>query len=458
MEYVIKKILPNLEGEIIYKNKVYSVPFVKLGDTVHFVIKKNKLRPVRIIYSSEKNDFIINPECKYFGICGGCKGQNWNYDYQWELKTSQLMQLYKEKFNIDVIKLYTEKKFYYRNRMDFVVEKNIIGLRQPKFYNRFVDIDYCYIQKKEANYLLQEIRKILKNYPELSFNRENLDGLIKYITIRIGNNAFVIFTLDEQKLQQVSLIDLYNQFIQDILNKIPEWEQKIKIKVSVKECYVSSRSEVSNVSNGKIIYGDSNLSIAFGNLNFNIPPDAFFQPNPDEISSMFDNAIHFFLSFEVHLNKINIIDLYCGAGVLSIYFINKIINDFKISSVTGMDITESVIELAQKNFQEYFDINSEKIEYNFLKIDLSKYISFTPKENSILIIDPPRSGLHPKVIEWICNNKENIKWIFYLSCNPEKQWKDIEYLKKYYTIQSIIFADPFPHTPHWESLIIGKQK
>ncbi|MFN3247638.1 MAG: methyltransferase domain-containing protein, partial [Leptonema sp. (in: bacteria)] len=151
--------------------------------------------------------------------------------------------------------------------------------------------------------------------------------------------------------------------------------------------------------------------------------------------------------------KYQLIDLYCGAGILSIYLTRKL-NQSILTSVMGIEIIESAIELAKKNFEYFF---GDQIPYNFITADLNKIKEIPINNASILILDPPRSGLHPKIIEWIINTPQ-IKWIFYLSCNPPKQYEEMQKIKSIFDVESIIFGDPFPHTSHWESLILLKRK
>jgi tRNA (uracil-5-)-methyltransferase len=456
MEFRIKKILPNLEGEIEYKQKKYSAPFVVPGDIVHFKIKrfgrKTKLIVKDIIKQDISLDYVIPPKCKHFGECGGCKAQHLNYSYQWYLKTNGLKNLYQNSFLIAIKEIPSVNIFHYRNRMDFLVSDDCVGLRKPHRFDEFVDIEYCHIQKEEANIILNIFRNIIKKYKNLGYNRKTNTGVIKYITIRIGIDGMIIFTLLKDYDKQEDLKILYNNFIDEFINNIKQLESRINFSFSVKECYVDEKAEISNVSNGKIVYNHSYLKIPFGELVFNVPADGFFQPNPEIISKMLDNAIEDFLKHEQN-GKYQLIDLYCGSGILSIYLTRKL-NQSILTSVMGIEIIENAIELAKKNFEYFF---GDQIPYNFITADLNKIKEIPINNASILILDPPRSGLHPKIIEWIINTPQ-IKWIFYLSCNPPKQYEEMQKIKSIFDVESIIFGDPFPHTSHWESLILLKRK
>lgn len=459
MEYIIKKILPDLEGEVIVNEHTYKIPFVIPGDLVEFQIKrhgkKKKLIPLRIQRTTNNLDYLEEPLCKYFSQCGGCKAQHLKYDYQWNLKTHELKEQYEKQYDIQSILIKNKNIYHYRNRMDFVVNETLVGLRKPYFYNHLVDIDYCYIQKKEANLILQEFRKLLYQFPEIGFNRKTKKGYIKYITIRTGKTIFIILTINETEIKNGIVYNSYLEFINEFIKKIINLEEQLNLKISLKECYVNEYSEVSNVSNGKILYGKPYMLVEFGSLDFYLSPDAFFQPNPEIIQNMIQHGINILLNDQdFNQNQYQLVDLYCGVGTLSLYILNEI-HRF-IHSISGIEFISSAIEKAKMNFEYYFKNKQIQIPYDFFVEDLNQSINIPLKEHSILILDPPRSGMHTEVLKWILIHHQKIDYILYLSCSPEKQYDDIKKLSNYYKILSITFGDPFPHTPHWESLIILK--
>ncbi len=461
MEYIIKKILPDLEGEVIVNEHTYKVPFVVPGDLVEFQIKrhgkKRKLVPLKIQRTTNYLDYLEEPLCKYFSQCGGCKGQHLKYDYQWNLKIHELKEQYEKEYGIQPILIKNKNIFYYRNKMDFVVNQTLVGLRKPYFFNHLIDIDYCYIQKKEANLVLEEFRKLLHKYPKIGFNRKTQEGCIKYITIRTGENIFIILTIKET-INNKTLYDSYLEFINEFIKIIGNLEEQLNLKISLKECYVNEYSEVSNISNGKILYGEEYMQIKFGSIDFYISPDAFFQPNTDIIQNMLQQGIKLILSdHNFNHNKYQLVDLYCGVGTLSLYILNEIYHFHSIDSIIGLEFVQNAIENAKMNFRHYFDAKQIEIPYEFFVKDLNQPINISLNRHSILILDPPRSGLHSHVLKWILKNHQNIDYIMYLSCSPYKQYDDINKLSNYFKILSIIFGDPFPHTPHWESLVVLKK-
>lgn len=448
----ITKLLPNLEGSFFLNQKSYSIPYVLPEDEVIISFKKMKGKKIPFIEGIHKKNenfiFREDPLCNYFSSCGGCKGQHLNYTYQWKLKIEVLKKNYLDNFpEVKILEIPSQKIYHYRNRMDFVVDKNIVGLRKAKFFNQILDIEECKIQKEIANQILSIFRELIKKY-SVGFDRNKNSGIIKYITIRIGNFSGIILTIIRENKNE-----LYDQFIKEFIQKLKENQ----IYFSLFECYTSLESEVSNTKENLLLYGKENLEFTFGDFTLDMAPEAFFQPNPEMIEKMFFYGIEFFLNQnELKDLKFNLIDLFCGIGVLSLYFY-KFLNNH-INKIIGYEITEKAVLYANKNFEKHINYFKKNIEYNFYKFDLSKKFNLLLKENNILILDPPRSGLSENLLKWIKSQSSFIDWIFYLSCNPYKQFKEIEILKDHFVPEFIIFGDPFPHTEHWESLIILKKK
>ncbi|MFN3605123.1 MAG: class I SAM-dependent RNA methyltransferase [Leptonema sp. (in: bacteria)] len=442
----IDKILSNLEGLIHFNQKEYSLPYVLPGDEVEYIFtkfkRKKKILPIKV----EKNNNPLipreTPQCTYYELCGGCKGQHIPYSFQWEFKIRELKEKYLREFpEIKIYELPAKVIYHYRNRMDFVINQNLIGLRKRNFYSELVDIEECKIQSEIANQILKLLRNLLQSYP-IGFDRNTNKGILKYITLRTAKEMGIILTIFKENKNEI-----YNEFIEKLILSLKE----NFIEFSLFECYTDLKSEVSNTENNQTLYGKDSLNFSFDNAILKVPPEGFFQPNPKEMESMLRVSIDFFLNHRDFTRKsYHLIDLFCGVGLVSLYFSKYLSNC--ILSISGFEISERSVHYANQNFE------SNSILYNFTKFDLSKKFTFKPKENTLLILDPPRSGLPNSLIRWILKYKDFIEWIVYISCNPKKQSIEIESFKEYYKIEFIIFGDPFPQTEHWESLLILRKR
>ncbi len=172
-----------------------------------------------------------------------------------------------------------------------------------------------------------------------------------------------------------------------------------------------------------------------GNLKIKYHYSSFFQNNLE----LFEKALSL---MKENLNEVNkIVDLYCGVGIIGLYLAEK------AKKIMGIDIDEQAVKFAKLNAKENNIKNFEGIALPSEKINPEIL-----KDTDVLILDPPRSGLHKKVINLIREMKP--KRIFYLSCNPITQARDYLMIKDYYRIEKFYGLDFYPHTNHCENLLI----
>lgn len=451
MKVQIEKLQPNLEGEVTAGSRKYSVPFVVPGDIVEIKIQKKKVE-VLSIERNESFPYLEESQCRYFGLCGGCKAQHLQYPYQWKVKTQELQRLY-EDMEVQVTHVLPRKIYYYRNRMDFVVDKDRVGLRKLRDFQTIVDIDECKIQKPESNTILQTFKKILKKYPETGYDRASGQGIIKYLTIRSDVTVAVILTVLDPVFWKEEYRRNYQEFVSTLKENLQTLQNTIQKEISLQECYVDTFSEVSNTGRGKVLSGNEYFEARFGNLLFSVPHDAFFQPNPSVIKELVDQGILFLQKHDIRNRVSGILDVFCGVGTLSLYMFSKLKQDISINFITGIDITGSAIKQANLNAKQLFGNFADKY-IRFHEKNLLKKLDLDIPDGTLLILDPPRSSLHPHLIRWIVRNRNKIPVIFYLSCNPAAQYQELRHFQDDYDVAYVSLGDPFPHTPHFESLLI----
>ncbi|NUM42833.1 MAG: hypothetical protein HUU45_14535 [Leptospiraceae bacterium] len=183
---VIRNILSNLKGEGVLEDTPYSFPYTNIGDEVIFE-ERGRGKRKHFVVSAIIRKKEIQPKCSHFTHCGGCAGQHFSYEEQFELKTN----FYKEKifneFSITPILISANKEYNYRNRMDFAVfPGKIVGLHQAGNFRKIIDIEHCHLQNDFANNELTKFKNTLHNFPEIIYNRKTEEGFLKYITFRRG--------------------------------------------------------------------------------------------------------------------------------------------------------------------------------------------------------------------------------------------------------------------------------
>ena len=344
------------------------------------------------VYTASKHRVI--PPCDYYDECGGCNIMHQEYSENLKFKQRIVMDaLYKfGDINVKNIKLNniipSPTIFNYRNKITLHVKDNKLGYYKSNT-NDIVSIDKCLIVDNVINDCIEIISKYL-------------DG-IKKVTIRYGkytDEVMIIFDVKEDL--KIGLLDDLGSHIKQL-------------------------SSIYIVKDGVITlaYGSEYITEKLLNKKYQILPGSFFQVNTLQAENMFSKVKKY-----LDEDDINILDLYCGCGVISI-----ILSDNK-RKIIGVDITESSIKSANENKK----LNKSK-NLRFINDDVVNVLPIilkTKKQLDVLIVDPPRSGIDKKSINFILNIKP--KKIIYISCDPITLSRDIKLLDEEYNLIEIMIC------------------
>ncbi|HRG45260.1 MAG TPA: hypothetical protein PLX69_07905 [Leptospiraceae bacterium] len=440
---------PTNENPILLKTKIISLNsalqgvspdtgltfrYANIGDEVVYEQRgrgKNKFAKVESILRANA----YTPQCKHFADCGGCSAQHLEYPLQFATKTRTIRDRFKTEQNFIPDLIPSEKHYEYRNRMDFAVFPGFIGLRQAENFRRIIDVKKCELQSEWANEELSQLRSLIfEVYSDLPLDRRTGEGYLKYITLRTnikGSDTITILTFSEEFQSS----ELEQRLISDLL--------KFSTSNNIVFCYNRKQSEVSADGKFLVVRGKSYYTEEIQNRKIEVPFNSFFQPNP----MGFLPIIQYIQARLGEMKSSTLIDLFCGNGFFSILFGERFEN------LIGYDWVESSIQTAKENLTRIY--RDKKI--TFEKKDLLQFKDVFSDSNSIpkdsvLILDPPRNGIGIKLCEYILNS--SIESIFYVSCNPNSQLDDLKILSQNYKIQSGLITDPYPQTPHLESVLL----
>lgn len=391
---------------IIEKLDYYGRGITKINDKVTFIsnalpledveieiIKESKkYNEAKVIKYLKKSKDRVEEKCKYYNICGGCNISHLKEKLQEEFKENKIKEL--SRF-ID-IKSYNKIEYsnfyHYRNKIVIHIDKDKLGLYKNKS-NDLVEIDKCLLVNNKINDVIKVLKEVIKT--ELN---------LKSATIKLGNITNEVMLILEGKIKDYNI--LLN--IVDVL--------MINNKVVTKKDYIIS------------IIGDK---------KYKISKDSFFQVNP-YITEKIYNEVRYNIE---KLNSKNVLDLYCGTGTIGIY-----ISDL-VNKVIGIEVVRDAIDDARYNKKinnvDNMIFKLGKVEDKIKEIDM---------DIDTIIVDPPRSGLHKKVIEVI--KKINSKNIIYISCNPNTLVRDLQLLEKNYNVEYLKLYDMFPNTYHVECVCV----
>ena len=449
------------EGMSIAKpeEKVVFIPFGAPGDIVDIQVfkKKSNCFDGKIVNIVKESDKRVKPVCQHFGLCGGCKWQH--LDYQWQLYYKQKQV----KDNLDRIAkieypeitpiLGCEKQYYYRNKVEYSFSNRKwltdgapagtyteeqckgFGYHLPGLFDRVIDIEHCYLQAEPSN----KIRLFIKEFTMAKglpyHNVRAHQGTMRNVIVRCnGKGEFMVIIIINEENSIVR-----NELIPALSEKFP---QIISIMLVINPKFNDTISDLPF----ECLKGDPYLietmkspRIGFEDLSFRVGPVSFFQTNVYQAERLYKAA---FDLADVSGDEL-MYDLYTGTGTIALYFSRF------VKKVVGIEYVEEAIADARINAQ----INNID-NATFYAGDMAKVLDDTfIVENGtpdIIVTDPPRAGMADKVIEQL--KKIKAKKIIYISCNPATQARDLQLLNDLYEVVAVQPVDMFPHTQHVENI------
>ena len=410
------------------------------GQVVKGRVKKKKAdyAELKLLGTEEKAEYEIDAICPNFGICGGCSSQNLTYDKQLELLGEEVKELFKE---ADVTTGEYEgvtgslEQWEYRNKMEFTfgdMEKGgelTLGMHMKNKSFGIINVHECKIVD-------EDFRKIISLTVEY-FRKQNLpyyrvmkrEGYLRHLVIRKAKNTGEILV----NLVTTTQIDFDLTEYTEIL-KNAQFDGTL---VSILHTENNSLSDAVIPEKVNILYGKDYIQEELLGLKFKISPFSFFQTNTKGAEGLYNIVREYMGDSE---NKV-VFDLYCGTGT-----IGQIVAP-KAKKVVGIELIEEAVESAKENAKLNGLDNCE-----FIAGDVAVTIKEVKDKPDIIILDPPRSGVHPKALEYVI--KFNALEIIYVSCNPKTLVTDLKVLRNAgYKIVKTRVKDMFPNTPHGEVVV-----
>lgn len=442
------------EGKALthWNGVVVFVPFAVPGDVVDIrVFKKSKNYyegvVARIVKPSPDRQ---EPFCSHFGVCGGCKWQPLPYHLQLEAKRQQVQDQLVRLGHLDVPEirptLPSDNIQYYRNKLEFTFSSKRwilqdedpesiapedrvgLGFHVGKFFDKVLDIKKCYLQKDPSN----AIRLFIKEYSVshgLDFYDIRLnEGFIRNMFVRTtdtGDLMVIVCFFYEHKPVREGLLDAVAEAFPEITSLYYVINSKLNDSIGDQEC---------------ILYkGEPVIRETMEGLTFRIGPKSFYQTNTSQALKLYTVARDF---AELTGDEI-VYDLYTGTGTIA-QFVSS-----KAKKVIGIEYVPEAIEDAKKN-AEFNGITNCEFFAGDMKDVLSPAFIEKHGQPDVIILDPPRAGIHPNVAKVIMDASP--KRMVYVSCNPASQARDLAIFSEKYIITAVQPVDMFPHTQHVENV------
>ncbi len=374
----------------------------------------------------------IAARCPYFGTCGGCFLQNIDYEHQMLVKQQLLQKMFDTALvHVDIpCPVSSPEQWMYRNRMDFPIgETGEVGLKAEGRWRDVLDLSVCFLQSETSVKIMQEVREWLVCNNIKGWNATRQCGYARYVVIREGKNT------NERMVMLVTHLDT-SAIAVDLPYAYADLVTRLKPYVT--SLYHVINPRVTDVSFGdemRLLYGQEFLRETVHGITFFISPFSFFQTNTHSAGQLQTYVV------DIVSSSKRILDLYCGSGFFSLPLARKGL------SVVGVELDVASIDMAKKNAREN---NIHGVE--FIAIDAKDVCAtLVCGQYDTILVDPPRAGLHPKVIEALLRARPSE--LLYVSCNPAQLLKELPQLLTRYRIKSLQTFDMFPQTPHVEIVI-----
>ncbi|MBE9517229.1 MAG: 23S rRNA (uracil(1939)-C(5))-methyltransferase RlmD [Bacteroidetes bacterium] len=423
------------------------------GDVVDLQVfrKKGRYMEARVVkyhsYSEQRTD----PFCEHFGVCGGCKWQHLPYDRQLHYKEQQVVDAFRHIAGVEIPEampiLASDPITQYRNKMEFTFSNhrwlldheakqetpfehtNALGLHVPGRFDKVVDIQTCYLQGEPTNELRNFLREIALELKLSFYDHRTNEGLLRNLIIRTSTLGEVMVILSVQ----FDVPELY-KVLNAIKDKFPDLTSLM---------YVINPKKNETLYDQDIITwsGRDHIFEQLEELRFKIGPKSFFQTNSFQALKLYQVTRKF-----AGLKGDEVLyDLYTGTGTIANFMAGK------ASSVVGIESVPESIEDARLNSEINGIGNTQFFAGDMKDIFTDSFIAENSRPD-VIITDPPRAGMHTKVVEQIL--KIAPKRIVYVSCNPATQARDVELLGRSYRVTKIQPVDMFPHTHHVENVAL----
>ncbi len=428
------------------------------GDIVNILTTKQRKSYYqgKITEFHKYSEIRTQPKCEHFGVCGGCKWQHITYSEQLKFKEDEVKNNLVRIGNLTLPKITPIKgainSYFYRNKMEYsfsdsrwlsleeikskkiIKEKNALGFHIPGMWNKVVDINKCWLQEDITNTLRNTIKDFSIKHSIPFFNHSNQTGDLRTLMIRTTSTNEVMVLIQfysDNKNNRELLLDF-------LIKEFPNINSLLYV-INNKANDTIYDQEV------KTYFGNSFITEKMEGLEFKINAKSFYQTNSDQAYELYK------IVREIsNLKKTDIVyDLYTGTGTIAL-FISK-----NVKKVVGIEAVPDAIDAAKENAINNKILNTDFHVGDMKSVLNDEFIKLNGNPD-VIITDPPRDGMHKKVIQQIKNISP--KKIIYVSCNSATQARDLELLKDQYNIMNSQAVDMFPQTHHVENVVLLKKK
>ena len=372
------------------------------------------------------------PDCPYYGRCGGCDFRHLSYREELWAKRQRvqdaLTRLGGSDVEIEEI-LGAADPLYYRNKSQYPVSAGKVGFYRARTHD-VVDIEHCLIQKPQADAAAAALRDYMRDFAVPSYDEKTGRGLLRHLYVRTnrrGESLVCVLANGERLPHEEELVGRLRRAVPDCVGVV------LGVNTRRGNTILGERY--------RTLWGADTLEDELCGLTFRLSVPSFYQVNRDQAEVLYRKAVEYAGLTGGEL----VVDLYCGAGTITQVMAGG------AGRVIGAEIVPEAIEDARENARrngienvEFFCGDAAQLAADFAGRGLRP---------DVICVDPPRKGLAPEVISAAAQMAP--QRVVYVSCDPGTLGRDVKRFAEYgYRVQRAAACDLFPGTRHIETVVL----
>lgn len=449
------------EETAVVKN---SLPGQKVKFSVNKV-RKGKAEG-RLLEVTEKSPLETGRTCSLFGLCGGCTYLSLPYEEQLKVKEEQVKRLLDSVLNkqeeawiFEGIKG-SPKAYEYRNKMEFSFGDEYkdgplaLGMHKRGSFYDIVTVADCEIVDADYRLILQSVRDYFARAKVSFFHRMSHEGYLRHLLVRkasrTGEILVALVTTSQDPWQGEMAVegsldaDALITGFKDLLLSLEQDGKLVGKFAGILHITNDSIADVVQSDHTELLYGQEYFYEELLGLKFKISTFSFFQTNSYSAEVLYQTARDYV--GDLGGSDKTVFDLYSGTGTIAQLMAPA------AGKVIGVEIVEEAVEAAKKNAAANGLDNCE-----FIAGDVLKVLDEVEEKPDMIILDPPRDGIHPKALPKII--KYAVDHIVYISCKPTSLVRDLEvFLENGYRVDKAVAVDQFPWTANVETVVLLSHK
>ena len=459
VDFPNKGVVQTGEGTVIVKN---SLPGQKIKLSVN-KIRKGKAEG-RLLEVTEQSPLETGSPCSQFGVCGGCTYLSLPYEVQLRIKEEQVKRLLdtalagqEQNWRWEGIKG-SPKAYGYRNKMEFSFGDEYkdgplaLGMHKRGSFYDVVGAEDCEIVDADYRMIIKAVRDYFAEHDVCFFHRLRHEGYLRHLLVRkaskTGEILVALVTTSQWPWKgggDISEKDLIKGFKELLLSL--EGEGRLQGSFAgILHIVNDSQADVVKSDRTDVLYGQEYFYEELLGLRFKISTFSFFQTNSYSAEVLYETVREYIGDLgnvsSVGRPDKTVFDLYSGTGTIAQLMAPA------AGKVVGVEIVEEAVEAARRNAQENGLSNCE-----FIAGDVLKVLDELEEKPDLIILDPPRDGIHPKALPKII--AYNVERIVYISCKPTSLARDLEvFLESGYVVEKAVAVDQFPWTANVETVCL----